>query len=233
MPDRKPTTKHAQLVLLVLLLVATGLAAQQDEETRTRRQLERLKQDISSLSADLKADLARRSTLRDALRRSEEAIGRIRREIKQTRDKLIRSRSQLDDLREQRQDLLVARGRQEESINREIQRAYQMGKQTQLKILLNQEDPARLARAMVYYDYFYQARRDEIDRYLEIIERIDTITPEIVHAFLDRWNRTTGEWKNYQPDPDVPSSHGQIWSGGLVAVADPPLLSFSTPFAGP
>jgi hypothetical protein len=32
---------------------------------------------------------------------------------------------------------------------------------------------------------------------------------------------------------DVPSSHGQIWSGGLVAVPNPLLLSPSTPFAGP
>jgi septal ring factor EnvC (AmiA/AmiB activator) len=179
----KPVSGRVTWLLLALLLAwVQAPSAQQDEEERTRAQLARLKLDISALSSELKADLARRSSLRDALRRSEEAIGRIRREIGETREKLARTERQLEDLREQRQKLLVARGRQQESINRELQTAYKMGKQTQLRILLNQEDPARLARAMAYYDYFYRARSEEIRRYLDIIARIDAITPEIVAA---------------------------------------------------
>lgn len=177
--------KLRQPLLALILAWAGTLAAQQDEETRARAQLARLKQDIAALSAELKSDLARRSSLRDSLRRSEEAIGRIRREIKTTREKLTRSQQQLDSLRVRRQNLLVARGRQEELIHREIQSAYQMGKQAQLRLLLNQEDPARLARAMTYHDYFYRARRDQIQKYLTIIERIDTITPEIVQVQED------------------------------------------------
>ncbi len=94
--------------------------------------------------------------------------------------KLIRrNREQLETLRNQRRELLVARGRQQELISREMQTAYQMGKQAQLRVLLNQEDPATLARAMTYYDYFYQARLEHISRYLEIVERINTLEPEI------------------------------------------------------
>ena len=173
----------SKLVLLAVLplLACIGLA-QQDEEAEARDKLARLQRDIRNLSEDLKADLATRSTLRDALRQSEEAIGRIRREIGETRARLDMGAQQLSRLRSQRQELLVARGRQEESINRELQTAYQIGKQAQLRILLNQEDPARLARAMAYYDYFYQARQAEIRDYLQIIERIDTITPEIVEV---------------------------------------------------
>ena len=173
----------SKLVLLAVLplLACIGLA-QQDEEAEARDKLARLQRDIRNLSEDLKADLATRSTLRDALRQSEEAIGRIRREIGETRARLDKGAQQLSRLRSQRQELLVARGRQEETINRELQTAYQIGKQAQLRILLNQEDPARLARAMAYYDYFYQARQAEIRDYLQIIERIDTITPEIVEV---------------------------------------------------
>lgn len=49
--------------------------------------------------------------------------------------------------------------------------AYAMGRQERLKILLNQQDPARLSRAMVYYEYLSAARAraiaaigDELDR---------------------------------------------------------------------
>ena len=43
--------------------------------TRARRQLARLQQEIAALSEELRADLAQRSSLRDALRESEVAIG--------------------------------------------------------------------------------------------------------------------------------------------------------------
>lgn len=165
--------------LLVLLVLAGSSFAQDDEETRARAQLVKLQQEIAALSEDLRSDLAQRSTLRDALRESEVAIGVVRRQISDTQKKITRNRAQLDKLRSQRRDLLIARGRQQELIGGEIQTAYQMGKQAQLRVLLNQEDPATLARAMTYYDYFYQARLEHIARYLEIVERINTIEPEI------------------------------------------------------
>ncbi len=166
--------------------------AQEDEETRAREQLARLKRDMLALSRDLKADLARRSSLRDALRTSELAIGRIRREINDTEARLAQNRERLDDLRDERKELLVARGRQQELISREIQTAYQMGKQAQLRVLLNQEDPATLARSMTYYDYFYQARLEHIRRYLETVARIDALEPEIQSASeaLERSRKT-------------------------------------------
>ena len=167
------------LIALSLLALAGSGAAQDDEETRARAQLVQLQREIAALSEELRADLAQRSTLRDALRESEVAIGVVRREIADTQKKINRNRTQLNSLRSQRQELLVARGRQQELISGEIQTAYQMGKQAQLRVLLNQEDPATLARAMTYYDYFYQARLEHIARYLEIVERIDTLEPEI------------------------------------------------------
>jgi septal ring factor EnvC (AmiA/AmiB activator) len=170
---------------LVLLISAGPAGSQPDKEDRTRMQLANLKEEMTALSGELKADLSRRSQLRDALRRSEEAIGRIRREIGRTRAELARIESQLADLGERRQELRVARGRQQERITREIQTAYQMGKQAQLQVLLNQEDPATLARAMTYYDYFYQARREEIAQYLEIIARINVVEGEIRQARAD------------------------------------------------
>ena len=166
-----------------LLLSLVGMAQQStgpdDEEARARNQLSRLQSDIANLSEELKSDLATRSTLRDALRQSEVAIGRIRRDINTTNQRLQRAQDQLRDLRSQRRELLVARGEQQELISREIQTAYQMGKQGQLQVLLNQEDPATLARAMAYYDYFYQARQQHIASYLSIIERINVLEPEI------------------------------------------------------
>ncbi len=160
-------------------LLLNGAVLGETEEEETRRQLQALKQDMAALSQEISADMRQRGSLRAALRDSEVAIGRIRRDIGETRERLDWARNKLADLRKQRQELRVARGEQQELIIKEIQTAYQMGKQGQLKVLLNQERPDTLARSMAYYEYFYQARQQHIENYLGILQRIDVIEPEI------------------------------------------------------
>jgi len=177
------------LAVLSLPLVAQG---QNDDETRTRRQLAELKAQITELGEALRNDLSRRSGLRNALRESELAIAGLQRDIDRTRKSIADNRDKLAALDRERQALLVARGRQQERIAFEIQTAYQMGKQAQLRVLLNQEDPATLARAMTYYDYFYQARLEAIQSYLDTVKRLDAIAPQIsaTQASLEQYDQS-------------------------------------------
>jgi septal ring factor EnvC (AmiA/AmiB activator) len=170
----------AALSLVVLLLGGlAGGGTRADEEAETRARLERLQQDMAALSRELQEDKRERGALRAALRKSEVAIGKLQTDIRKTREKIAWTEDQLGKLQRQREELQIARGEQQELISREIQTAYQMGRQGQLKILLNQEQPEKLARAMAYYDYFYQARNAHIERYLSVLERINVVEPEI------------------------------------------------------
>ena len=45
---------------------------------------------------------------------------------------------------------------------RDLRSAYLLGQQQQVKLLLNQDDPAAIARLMTYYGYFTRARADRI-----------------------------------------------------------------------
>ena len=174
--------RQSLLITLGCLLLAHAAshgAAQADEETETRTRLDQLQQAMSRLSREIQDDKRERGSLRAALRKSEIAIGKLQTDIQKTRQKLEWTTDQLDKLQQSRQELLVARGEQQELISREIQTAYQMGRQGQLKILLNQEQPHTMARAMAYYDYFYQARNAHIETYLGILDRIDALEPDI------------------------------------------------------
>ncbi len=177
-PTPRRTTISRIGIALILLLVNIGAPAETEEEL-ARNQLQKLRQNMAALSQDLEEDILQRGSLRVALRKSELAIGKIRKDISATQDKQTWARSKLADLRSQREELLIARGEQQELIIHEIQTAYQMGKQGQLKVLLNQEKPDTLARSMAYYEYLYKARQQEIDRYLGTIERINLLEPEI------------------------------------------------------
>ena len=184
---------------IVVSLMALGPVFADDEETQTRAQLEKLRHDMAALSGELERDMQTRGSLQAALRNSEIAIGRTRKDIEQTRKRLVQAQSKLRQLRRQRQELLIARGEQQELITREIQTAYQMGKQGQLKILLNQEAPDTLARSMAYYEYFYAARQGHIESYLEILSDLDKVEPEIADTtFQLEVSRTTLEKQEQQ-----------------------------------
>ena len=76
--------------------------------------------------------------------------------------------------------MLVKRKAQQQEISRQLQTAYQMGRQSQVKVLLNQEQPHTLARAMAYHQYITEARNQRIDEYIELVTQIDEIEPQIV-----------------------------------------------------
>jgi septal ring factor EnvC (AmiA/AmiB activator) len=170
---------------IVVFLLSLGPAfAQEHEETQTRARLEKLRLDMAALSGELERDMKTRGSLQTGLRDSELAISRTRKDIEQTRKRLQQAQSKRAQLRRQREELLISRSEQQELITREIQMAYQMGKQGQLKLLLNQQRPDTLARSMAYYEYFYTARQDHIERYLNILSDIDRLEPEIVNAAI-------------------------------------------------
>jgi septal ring factor EnvC (AmiA/AmiB activator) len=188
-----PPAVRLLVLATALLALSTPVAvAAATEEEVTRQQLQQLKQDMTRIGQELQQDMSQRDSVQSALRQSEVSIGEIRRDIEHTRMRLRSSEVKLAELGQQRQQLLIARGEQQELIIRELQTAYQMGRQSQLKILLNQERAGTLARSMAYYDYFYQARQGHIDSYLEVLARLDEVEPEIASTLaLLETNRTT------------------------------------------
>lgn len=173
----------SQLINLSAILLLTGtlsIHAADDEETRTRAQLTEVKSQISALQSRLKKFAQEKNSIQLSLRKSETAIGKVQKSVRKTRKRLSDKKSQLDTLKSERHKLIKAKGAQQKLMEREIQTAYQTGRQSQIKILLNQEDPHTVARAMEYYKYFSQARNERIESYLDIIHKIDALEPKIV-----------------------------------------------------
>jgi len=164
-------------MLLLTSVVATHAA--DEEETRTRQQLTEVKSQISALQSRLKIFAREKSTIQQALRTSETAIGEVQKSVRKTRKRLTDKKSQLATLKSERHKLIKAKSGQQKLMAREIQTAYQTGRQSHIKILLNQEDPHTVARAMEYYKYFSNARNERIESYLEIIKKIDALEPQI------------------------------------------------------
>ena len=116
-------------------------------------------------------------------------MGALQKDIANNKKELGESRQRLAKLKARQMALRKSRDEQQELIARELRAAYQMGRQGELKILLNQEDPNTLARAIAYYRYFYQARNEYIERYREILTELAELEPGIAKVTAELEDR--------------------------------------------
>jgi septal ring factor EnvC (AmiA/AmiB activator) len=169
------------LLLAVTLLLSLPGHTKTDEE-KARAQLEQLQGDIKKISRQISKETSRKNTLQDQLRKAEVTLGALQKDIAKNEKALGQSRARLADLNTRQRELEKSRDEQRELIARELRAAYQAGQQGQLKVLLNQEDPNTLARAIAYYRYFYQARNKHIEKYREILAELAQLEPAILRA---------------------------------------------------
>ncbi len=178
MPARRLLPLLATIVLMLSAPVGAQSNKQPDEE-KARAQLEKLQAEISSISRQISNEKNRKNTLQGQLREAEVTLGKLQKKISQNERELERSRQQLANMNARQQALASSRDEQQALIARELRAAYQLGRQGQLKVLLNQEDPNTLSRVLAYYRYFFQARNRHIEKYREILAELDELEPGI------------------------------------------------------
>ncbi|WP_249976416.1 murein hydrolase activator EnvC family protein [Vreelandella olivaria] len=153
----------------VLLLLCSPVGFGQDERA-ARQQLDTLGQEIESLSQRLSAT----GQARDSAERELQAVETELAQTHQRLDELQQQRRQLDDemnqLHRHRDRLETERAGQYAALAQQLAALYRLGPTPQLKLLLNQSDPAELDRMQAYLNRLNQARQ----RRLADIARLDT-----------------------------------------------------------
>jgi septal ring factor EnvC (AmiA/AmiB activator) len=82
-------------------------------------------------------------------------------------------------LREQRTKQQAELKQQQHRLDAQLRSAHAVGGKDWLKLLLNQEDPSRLARVLAYYGYLNQARADLIRRCQDELTRLGDTEAEL------------------------------------------------------
>jgi len=170
----------ALLVALASVAGAPQAGAAQAERKATPKQkeaeLKRVNSRIEQVRKSVNRDLEKRDRLSAELRDAELGIQGARKQLEELRAQRIASEARLRELeREQARregDLVAERG----ALAGELRTAYVNGREEQLKLLLNQQDPAAMGRMLAYYGYFGRARA----------ERIDSIRDQLEHLALVR-----------------------------------------------
>jgi septal ring factor EnvC (AmiA/AmiB activator) len=164
-------------IVLLLMLACCGPALPQNADVKQQLDDQSARRDqvrgrIAGLQAEMQQTRGEHASLSARLAAAEREVG----ELLQTMSKLDQQRTVL------KADLKVLRDKQSQEqallrheqvlLKRQLRSAYITGRQERLRILLNQQDPAPLARTLAYYDYLNRARAARMQ---EIQHRIDEL----------------------------------------------------------
>ncbi|MAR91917.1 MAG: hypothetical protein CML06_13705 [Pseudomonadales bacterium] len=158
------------LIGLALCQAVSVMAAV--DPVATKQELKQIQQRIEALQSTIKRTQARRSETEQALQRAEKAISDTRRKLAGVNADIKGSEAKLAQLRQTQAQLDQAKKAQRAALKQDINAAYRAGRQEYVKLLLNQEQPDKLARLMKYYDYFHQARMERIQAFNATLREI-------------------------------------------------------------
>jgi len=159
--------------LLILLLIPALLHAA--DEKATQDNLRKVQGDIAELQQAIRAETTARDSVAARLRDAELTVAGARQRLDQLRAERSESTRRRAELQIQRTKSERALDAERTALAGQLRAAYTIGRDEQLKLLLNQQNPAQLGRMYGYYGYFGRARaariasiRTQLDRLLEL-----------------------------------------------------------------
>lgn len=148
-------------------------------EPDAQKKLDQLERRMQSARAELDSYKGKQKKLKQQLRRAEQDIGKGQRRIKATTLQLDAQQQQMTRLERQQKQLGADKAKQQQQVAQAIREAYQHGTQNKIKLILNQEDPASVARLLNYYDYFNKARQADIELYVKTLQELQELKSQL------------------------------------------------------
>lgn len=148
-----------RLWAIVLLMLSVHCAlAENATLLHKKNQLQSITKQINQVKQNIQNFQTEKASLQSTLKTIETNIGTLSSTLRKTSTKLIQQKTSLSLSQKQlaiyRQKLEI----QKQLLAQQVKAAYFLGQQPFLKVLLNQEKPAQLARYLEYYKYLSQAR---------------------------------------------------------------------------
>ncbi len=165
------------VALLSALPVCVGAA--QGKVQQHTQELEQLRGRIEGMRKMLRATRGRQDSVQSQLQDVEEHIGRVTQALHKIDQDLQAGSARLDSLQAREHALDTTLSTQRQALARQVRASYAMGRQEQLKILLNQGDPSTVLRALVYYDYLNRSRTHRIKEALQQLQTLREVRVSI------------------------------------------------------
>ncbi|MES1189975.1 MAG: peptidoglycan DD-metalloendopeptidase family protein [Steroidobacter sp.] len=154
---------------------STRHVAQENKES----QLKAVQEHIAKVSKSIQADAEKRDSLVGELKSADENIQSAREQLADIRAQRMAAERQLNELQTESRKTEKQIADERDALAGEIRLAYMNGNSAQLKLLLNQQDPAQLGRMLGYYGYFSRARAQRIEAINDHLGHLAMLTDNI------------------------------------------------------
>ncbi|WP_283788597.1 murein hydrolase activator EnvC family protein [Bermanella sp. WJH001] len=197
----------ASLLLLAVMPITTAtlsVAEGIDSKQLSERHLKKLRDDINDLQAFLKKAQDDHKDLVTSLRKSDEEVAQMSKQVESLKKALQEERDRLKKLKAEQASLSKSQHKQQRVLNDIILASYKLGQEPQLKMLLNQQDPAQVSRNLNYLQYFNAAHQNEIDQYRTTLNELSQVQHKIetreasLQTNLSELKRTHAQLKQTQ-----------------------------------
>ncbi len=156
---RRRRRRSAALTLLLGLILTAGAA----EDPRAR--LQALEQDLGRLETWLASTRGDRDALEKELERGDLALAKLAEQVRATERALIEQRPEQQRLTQEVADLSERELASRAALQAEIRRAWLVARRGPLQLLLEAEDPERIARLLAYHEHLTRARIKALDQF--------------------------------------------------------------------
>lgn len=179
---RVPDALGHALVLLCLFIFTIGIttpAVAKSDREQSLVELKALQDKIRKAQEGLLLKQGAKKSEVRALRVVEKDISGLQRQIGKSNVAIARQFKKLAGLQERQDNLRRMQAKEKDMVAAHLQRAYRLGRQSKVKLLLNQEDPATISRTLGLYNYINKSHQAQIETYFANIAELETLKPAI------------------------------------------------------
>lgn len=175
--------------LCVLALLAGTAPVSANDAAQAKSRLERLGDELGQVLGTLRQRLVERDSLRSRLAEADRQVAQVNTRLIETERRSAALQRNLDELRAQQAEARARLDVQRRALARSLALAARSGNADRLKLLLNQQDPAMLARHLRYQRYVADtqaARLGDLRRQLDAFQERDAQIAADVAALADQ-----------------------------------------------
>lgn len=149
------------------------------QEKEARQKLDAIRTELKALAEQQRATQGERGEAATSLREKETAVAAVAKDVHALDEKLEAQQAQLDKLNARRAELETALKKQRDALAALLRSAYALGRNEELKLLLQQDDVAAIARVLAYHRYFQRARIGRIDQLSSDLQQLADVQDSI------------------------------------------------------
>lgn len=180
----RPANRFLSIFASAWVTCTPGALADDLTQAEVEQRLEQLKAEIRTLQDTLTSSRQRFSSEQEKLRSLDLKVQSAALALRDIEGRISQQESRLAELRDDREAYLNSLDERRDALSRQIVDAYRMGRESRLKLLLNQDSPARLGRMLAYYEYYNGAQIGRIEELRTALAGLERLQQDI-DATLD------------------------------------------------